>query len=376
MARKPALFASLFAGVLAASVLAQTSPTPPAGKGSPGPVAGIADSTLAGPLAANPMGFPFAAHAAPANVYSPMLQRAVSGDGPALAWCARELESAPPELRANPAFGAALIGHLIEHHRQAPWLFELAYDPLRSVERAAPEVRARLEADLSDSALAADPLVLLVRAMALAPRRSVDGNRTARARELLAELRLRFPGHALVRRGDALDWRLEHLAPGARAPDLGLRDVDGNELTLSDLDDKVVLIDAWSFADPEVLQRIEHRRALLQRFRDAPFRILGVGLASDEERFRIDVEELDLTWPTSFERTAEGPAVAAWRLDGGPTTVLIDRQGVVRAIGLEGASLDQSIEHLLSPPPREQAVRPHAEPERRDPPEDNPGGRR
>ncbi len=280
---------------------------------------------------------------------------AALGHGPALAWCARHLDQAPGELALDPAFGAGLFVSLVRDHGSQPWLLEARHDPLSSLERAPDDVRAAVESALALET-PGDPLGLLLRAAALAPRDAVDAAHAALALELLGELSARaplagpgsLPEDAWRARAAALAWRIEHLAPGNCAPELALRDVDGNQLLLSDWLGKTVLVDVWSPDDQDLEARVEHRKTLLGRFRGQSFVLIGVGLERDESAFRRSLEELDLSWPTSYEGALEGLAVRAWHLDGGPTTVLIDRTGRVHAAGLEGARLERAIELLLA----------------------------
>ncbi len=282
---------------------------------------------------------------------------AAQGHGPALAWCARHLDSAPEELALDPAFGVDLFVRLVRDHGSEAWLLDARHDPLRSLTRAPDGVRTAVEPALALEA-PGEPLGLLLRAAALAPRVHLESPDGARALDLLQTLSVRAPLEPSVSsleqtwraRAEALSWRIEHLSPGQCAPELAVRDVDGNELRLSDWLGASVLVDVWSSEEPDLAARVEHRRALLERFRGRAFALIWVGLDWDEGTFRRGLEELDLTWPTSYEGSLDGPAARAWHLDGGPTTVLVDPTGRVNALGLEGAELEQAIARLLESP--------------------------
>ncbi len=175
--------------------------------------------------------------------------------------------------------------------------------------------------------------------------------RGARALALLEEVRQSYPTSPWRTRAERLAWRIARLSPGQQAPELAVPDVDGNRIELSLLRGRTVLIDAWSTDDPDLLQRVAERRALLERFPAARIAVVGIGRAAEDALgFRRLLEELDLPWPTAFERRGEAPAAGAWPLDASPLSVLIDARGIVRAVGLEGVELEAAVEQLLADP--------------------------
>jgi hypothetical protein len=279
-----------------------------------------------------------------------MAELAAAGWGPAHAWCARhhgELAdaSAPP-----PAEVAAHFAALAYEHAHEPWLLEPAHDPLRSLELSSTPVRAAVEDTLrrAQGGLGGAPraLSLALRAVALAPRSAPDPDARGRALALLAELVERHPQSPLARRARLLAWRIERLSPGQLAPELVVADVDGNEQRLSLLRGRPVLVDTWSVDDEDLLSRSAARKALVARHSRSRVTVLAVARdPGGATAFRRLLEELDLDWPVAYGLRDAGAAI--WPLDAGPLTVLIDAQGVVRAVGLEGAELDSAVARLL-----------------------------
>jgi peroxiredoxin len=297
-----------------------------------------------------------------ADAFAEMALLADAGVGPARAWCARHLGALPAESATWATEASQHFMRLVQDHGGESWLLDPAFDPLTSLERAPEAVRQSLE----DSLAALEPgldhardLALALRAVAIAPRSTPDDTRRARALALLAELEQSYPTSPWRTRAERLAWRIARLSPGQQAPELAVPDVDGNRIELSLLRGRPVLIDAWSTDDPDLLQRVAERRALLERFPAARIAVVGIGRgAEDALTFRRLLEELDLPWPTAFERTGEAPAEGAWPLDASPLSVLIDARGDVRAVGLEGAELEQALEQLLAAPAGAGALQP------------------
>lgn len=328
----------IVAALLTPLVTAQHGAQAPAPKSAP---------AAAGIDALHALGTAGARHA----LEQPMLALADSGDGRATLWC----------LRHSAVFGGQRVARtlegftrLVREHAGERWLQRPENDPTAALEGCERALRHALAASL-EFEVQVDPaargLALYLRAAALAPREAREAAFAAQALALLDELRALEPDGPWSARADLLAWRLEHLAPGGRAPELVLHDVDGNELVLDDWLDGDVLVDVWRADDPERAVRAAELQALVERVRrlrpERTLRVLALGLGADEGTFRRELEELELPWPTAFEDAAGGPARHAWRLDGAPARLWIDGEGRVRAAG---ATLGELEALLLEPP--------------------------
>ena len=307
-------------------------------------------------------------HVSPADAFAEMASLADAGVGPARAWCARHLGALPAESATWATEASQHFLRLVQDHGGESWLLDPQFDPLSSLERAPEAVRQSVEESLAACEPTLDharALALALRAVAIAPRSAPDDTRRARALALLEEVRQSYPTSPWRTRAERLAWRIARLSPGQQAPELAVPDVDGNRLELSLLRGRTVLIDAWSTDDPDLLQRVAERRALLERFPAARIAVVGIGRAAEDALgFRRLLEELDLPWSTAFERRGEAPAAGAWPLDASPLSVLIDARGTVRAVGLEGAELEAAVEQLLADPAGAESLPPRPSKER------------
>ena len=138
------------------------------------------------------------------------------------------------------------------------------------------------------------------------------------------------------------------------APRYALTALDGTPLSADTLRGKVVLVNFWATwclpcrVEMPLLQR------MAERHRDAGLVVVGLSVdRGPEQSVREFLRERDVTYPVAVV----GPDVerAFGGVRGYPTSILIDRAGVIRhvVIGpLAAASLEPAVRRLLAGAPR------------------------
>jgi peroxiredoxin len=117
-----------------------------------------------------------------------------------------------------------------------------------------------------------------------------------------------------------------------RAPDIALPALDGTRFRLADHRGKVVLVNFWATWCPPCLEEMPALERLWQRHRQDPFVLVAVALDANTGLVAPFVTERKLTFPVVLDpRLDAGNAYSVRAL---PTTVVVDRQGDVRALAL------------------------------------------
>lgn len=126
---------------------------------------------------------------------------------------------------------------------------------------------------------------------------------------------------------------------GQAAPQGAIRSDSGGEISLRQRENAVLLLDFWSMRQPPDRQRIEALRALHSEFEKEPFfEMVGVNAdtRADFEKARKFARDSNYVWKQCFEQ-ASGKASITHGLfkseQEGPTGILIDSRGRVRAAG-------------------------------------------
>lgn len=142
------------------------------------------------------------------------------------------------------------------------------------------------------------------------------------------------------------------LMEGAIAPDFTLKTPNGEDLSLSSLRGKVVLIDFWASWCGPCRRENPNVRKLYRRFHYKGFEILGVSLDNDGNRWKGAIQADSLTWPhVSDLRGWQSSAAQLYQVSSIPQTYLIDKDGRIMAKGLRGPELEMVLAKLFADQP-------------------------
>jgi cytochrome c biogenesis protein CcmG/thiol:disulfide interchange protein DsbE len=143
----------------------------------------------------------------------------------------------------------------------------------------------------------------------------------------------------------------EKKQPAGVAPDFTLKTLDNEELSLSGLRGKVVLLDFWATWCGPCRESIPHLVQLQKNYQEKGFQVIGLSVdKGDGSAVRNFVKSMGIPYPVVMtpEDVARNYGVSSL-----PTTFLIDKEGKIRdkMIGFSSAVASQMaarIEELTS----------------------------
>ena len=89
----------------------------------------------------------------------------------------------------------------------------------------------------------------------------------------------------------------------------------------------------------------DHERSLVQKYKDKPFKLIGVS-SDDPDSLSDIIKRQNLIWD-SWADGPGGPIAQAWKVHSYPTVFIIDKKGVIRMKG-HGEGIDEMLERLLN----------------------------
>lgn len=145
-----------------------------------------------------------------------------------------------------------------------------------------------------------------------------------------------------------LGYNMSAISSPIVAPDFTLQDMDEADFSLRDYRGKVVLLNFWATWCPPCRREMPSMERLHQSSQDKGLVVLALNQMEDEDHvFAYTGElEVDPTFTILFDKDSK--VSRAYRVQGLPTTYLIDKQGRIRFRAIGGREFDHpDIEKLI-----------------------------
>lgn len=120
------------------------------------------------------------------------------------------------------------------------------------------------------------------------------------------------------------------LNTGARAPEIGLRDLNGNNVTIASLRGNVVLVDFWASWCEPCAEEFPVLERLYNRYRGQGFTVIAVSQDRTADNMRGFLRQHTASFPVVLD--ANHAVAGRYRPPRMPSSYIIDRQGVVRHV--------------------------------------------
>ena len=131
-------------------------------------------------------------------------------------------------------------------------------------------------------------------------------------------------------RQKAVEEARKNMVEGVEAPDFTLKDLAGNDFSLSSLRGKYVVLDFWGSWCGWCIKGIPDMKKYYTKYKDR-MEILGVDCRDTEEKWKAAVEKYELPW-LHVRNTDEADITVKYGIQGYPTKIVVDPEGRVAKI--------------------------------------------
>lgn len=133
---------------------------------------------------------------------------------------------------------------------------------------------------------------------------------------------------------------------GVEAPKLNVGEWVGGEFDTANMKGSIVVIDFWATWCGPCIAAMPKNTKIAEKYAKDGVKLIGVCTSGDADKMPTIVADKGAKYPNAF--AADDQVEKDWPVQWYPTYAVVDREGIVRAIGLKPDNVEDVIETLLA----------------------------
>jgi len=135
------------------------------------------------------------------------------------------------------------------------------------------------------------------------------------------------------------------LVLGKPMPKLELSNWINKEIKPEDMKGKIIVVDYWATWCGPCIRSIPHNNELYQKYNAKGVELIGVCGGGGEEKMQDRATENKIAYPAAKVSAA---STEAWQVQWWPTYAVVDRNGIVRALGIQPQFVEKVVDALIA----------------------------
>jgi tetratricopeptide (TPR) repeat protein len=136
------------------------------------------------------------------------------------------------------------------------------------------------------------------------------------------------------------------------APDFAVKSITGEDLSLAKYRGEIILLDFWATWCGPCRQEMPAVKQIWAKYGGHQFVIIGISLDKNRADLTRYLQSEGISWPQYYQNGGHFSVDSIYGVNSIPHSVLIDQDGVIKAIGLRGAALYSKIGELVKKLPK------------------------
>lgn len=152
-----------------------------------------------------------------------------------------------------------------------------------------------------------------------------------------------------VNYGEGYLHEMTKLRVGQKAVNFEAKTLNGENVSLSEMEGKLVLLDFWATWCGPCIPEIPNLKMLSEKYDNDKFEIISISLDQDKEALTEMIEEKEIEWKQVHqEKTWEGEIAEFYNVAKLPRKYLINPEGEIVAKDIRGEEMIEEVEKQMS----------------------------